>query len=69
VTCTDAAGRDPSHLWRGVERVGRNANFFDQALGPAVGGVVNDISAELAANAIGAQEAAELVKEAVDDSL
>jgi raffinose/stachyose/melibiose transport system substrate-binding protein len=46
-----------------------HANFFDQALGPAVGGVVNDISAELAANAIGAQEAAELVKEAVDDSL
>jgi raffinose/stachyose/melibiose transport system substrate-binding protein len=30
---------------------------------------VNDISAELAANAISAQEAAELVKEAVDDSL
>jgi raffinose/stachyose/melibiose transport system substrate-binding protein len=46
-----------------------HALFFDQALGPAVGGVVNDISAELAANAIGAQEAAELVKEAVDDSL
>jgi raffinose/stachyose/melibiose transport system substrate-binding protein len=46
-----------------------HANFFDQALGPAVGGVVNDISAELAANAISAQEAAELVKEAVDDSL
>jgi raffinose/stachyose/melibiose transport system substrate-binding protein len=46
-----------------------HANFFDQALGPAVGGVVNDISAELAANAMTAQEAAELVKEAVDDSL
>jgi raffinose/stachyose/melibiose transport system substrate-binding protein len=46
-----------------------HALFFDQALGPAVGGVVNDISAELAANAISAQEAAELVKEAVDDSL
>ncbi len=46
-----------------------HANFFDQALGPSVGGVVNDISAELAANSIGAQEAAELVKEAVDDTL
>ena len=46
-----------------------HALFFDQALGPAVGGVVNDISAELAANAIGAEEAAQLVKEAVDDSL
>jgi raffinose/stachyose/melibiose transport system substrate-binding protein len=46
-----------------------HALFFDQALGPAVGGVVNDVSAELAANAISAQEAAELVKEAVDDTL
>jgi raffinose/stachyose/melibiose transport system substrate-binding protein len=45
-----------------------HALFFDQALGPAVGGVVNDVSAELAANAIGAEEAAQLVKEAVDDS-
>ena len=46
-----------------------HANFFDQALGPSVGGVVNDISAELAANAMTAQEAADLVKEAVDDTL
>ncbi len=46
-----------------------HANFFDQALGPNVGGVVNDVSAELAANAISAQEAAEMVKEAVDESL
>jgi raffinose/stachyose/melibiose transport system substrate-binding protein len=46
-----------------------HALFFDQALGPAVGGVVNDVSAELAANAISAQEAADLVKEAVDDTL
>ena len=46
-----------------------HALFFDQALGPNVGGVVNDISAELAANAMSAQEAAELIKEAVDDSL
>ena len=44
-----------------------HAMFFDQALGPAVGGVVNDISAELAANKITAADAAELVKEAVDD--
>lgn len=46
-----------------------HALFFDQALGPNVGGVVNDVSAELAANSIAADEAAELIKEAVDDSL
>jgi len=46
-----------------------HALFFDQALGPNVGGVVNDVSAELAANAISAEEAAQMIKEAVDDSL
>ncbi|WP_332700714.1 extracellular solute-binding protein [Devosia sp.] len=46
-----------------------HALFFDQALGPNVGGVVNDVSAELAGNAMSAEEAAELIKEAVDDSL
>jgi len=46
-----------------------HANFFDQALGPAVGGVVNDISAELASNNLTAQDAAQQVKDAVDDSL
>jgi len=46
-----------------------HAIFFDQELGKDVGGVVNDISAELSDNAISAEEAAELVKEAVDDSL
>ena len=46
-----------------------HALFFDQALGPNVGGVVNDMSAELAGNSISAEEAAELIKEAVDDSL
>lgn len=46
-----------------------HANFFDQALGPNVGGVVNDVSAELAGSAMSAEEAAELIKEAVDDSL
>ena len=46
-----------------------HANFFDQALGPNVGGVVNDVSAELAGQSISAEEAAELIKEAVDDSL
>jgi raffinose/stachyose/melibiose transport system substrate-binding protein len=45
-----------------------HANFFDQALGPAVGGVVNDVSAELASNAITAEDAAQQVKDAVDDS-
>ena len=44
-----------------------HALFFDQALGPAVGGVVNDISAELAANNITAADAAQQVKDAVDD--
>ena len=46
-----------------------HANFFDQALGPNVGGVVNDVSAELAGSSISAEEAAEMIKEAVDDSL
>lgn len=45
-----------------------HALFFDQALGPAVGGVVNDVSAELAANAISAEEAAQLVQEAFEDA-
>ncbi len=45
-----------------------HALFFDQALGPAVGGVVNDISAELAANNITAADAAQQVKDAVDDA-
>ncbi len=45
-----------------------HALFFDQALGPAVGGVVNDISAELAANNISAADAAQQVKDAVDDA-
>jgi raffinose/stachyose/melibiose transport system substrate-binding protein len=44
-----------------------HANFFDQALGPAVGGVVNDVSAELAANALTAVDAAQQVKDAVDE--
>ncbi|UJW84736.1 ABC transporter substrate-binding protein [Devosia sp. SL43] len=41
--------------------------FFDQELGPQIGGVVNDISAELAGNALSAEEAAELVEEAAAD--
>lgn len=46
-----------------------HAIFFDQELGADVGGVVNDISLELSDNAISAEEAAELVKEAIEDSL
>lgn len=46
-----------------------HAIFFDQELGKDVGGVVNDISAELSDNGISAEEAAELVKEAVEDAL
>ncbi len=45
-----------------------HAIFFDQELGADVGGVVNDVSVELTDNAISAQEAADLVKEAVDDA-
>lgn len=44
-----------------------HAIFFDQELGPQIGGVVNDISAELAGNALTAQEAADLVEEAAAD--
>ena len=44
-----------------------HAIFFDQELGPQIGGVVNDISAELAGNALTADEAAELVEEAAAD--
>ncbi|MEO5808417.1 extracellular solute-binding protein [Devosia sp.] len=43
-----------------------HALFFDQMLGPQVGGVVNDVSAELAANEITAQDAADQIKDAVD---
>jgi raffinose/stachyose/melibiose transport system substrate-binding protein len=45
-----------------------HALFFDQALGPAVGGVVNDVSAELAASEISAEDAAQQIKEAVEDA-
>lgn len=44
-----------------------HAIFFDQELGPQIGGVVNDISAELAGNALSAEEAAALVEEAAAD--
>ena len=43
-----------------------HALFFDQMLGPSVGGVVNDVSAELAANEITAADAAQQIKDAVD---
>ncbi len=52
-----------------INRAHWHALFFDQALGAAVGGVVNDVSAELSANSLSAEEAAQLVKEAVDDSM
>lgn len=46
-----------------------HAIFFDQELGPDVGGVVNDISVELSSGDITAKEAAELVKEAIEDAM
>ena len=42
--------------------------FFDQQLGPAVGGTVNDISAALATNSMTAEDAANEMKQAVADN-
>ena len=42
-----------------------HALFFDQALGPDAGGVINDMSAELADNAISAKDAAAELAKAV----
>ncbi|MGR3661827.1 MAG: ABC transporter substrate-binding protein [Paracoccaceae bacterium] len=46
-----------------------HALFFDQALGSDVGGVVNDIAAEIADGTLSPQEAAEIVAEAVEDNM
>lgn len=54
---------------RNVSNSQWHAIFFDQELGADVGGVVNDISVELSSGSISAQEAAELVKEAIEDSM
>lgn len=45
-----------------------HAIFFDQELGADVGGVVNDISLELSDGSISALEAAELVRDAIEDA-
>jgi len=45
-----------------------HAIFFDQTLGADVGGVVNDISVELADQSISPLEAAKLVKEAIENA-
>jgi len=55
------------HLRRVAENVGKSRYhqiFYDQALGPSVGQVVNDISAELAAGRITPAKAAESVNQA-----
>jgi raffinose/stachyose/melibiose transport system substrate-binding protein len=55
------------HLRRVAENVGKSGYhqiFYDQALGPSVGQVVNDISAELAAGRITPAKAAESVNQA-----
>jgi raffinose/stachyose/melibiose transport system substrate-binding protein len=44
------------------------AIFFDQQLGPSVGGTVNDISAALATNSMTAEDAANQMKQAVQDA-
>lgn len=46
-----------------------HALFFDQFLSKAAGLTVNDIAIEIADQALSAQEGADLLKEAVDDSL
>ena len=45
-----------------------HAIFFDQVLGPNVGGVVNDVAEELAEGAITAEDAAKQVQQAFKDS-
>jgi raffinose/stachyose/melibiose transport system substrate-binding protein len=46
-----------------------HALFFDQFLSKAAGLTVNDIAIEIAAGELSAEEGAEILKEAVDDSL
>jgi len=45
-----------------------HALFFDQALGPDVGGVFNDMSAELAAGTISPEDAAAELQAAAEDA-
>jgi raffinose/stachyose/melibiose transport system substrate-binding protein len=45
-----------------------HALFFDQRLGPDVGGVFNDLAIGLAANAITPEDAAAQLQEAVEDA-
>ena len=45
-----------------------HAIFFDQVLGPNVGGVVNDVAEELAEGSITAEDAAQQVQQAFKDS-
>lgn len=45
-----------------------HALFFDQALGPDVGGVINDLSIELAAGSISPDEAAEELQDAAESA-
>ncbi|WP_417308076.1 extracellular solute-binding protein [Devosia sp.] len=45
-----------------------HALFFDQALGPDVGGVINDLSIELAAGSISPEEAAEELQDAAESA-
>lgn len=51
-----------------VSNTGWHAIFFDQELGADVGGAVNDISLELSANDISAEEAAQIVEDALADA-
>lgn len=64
----DASGGIENPFFRQVsENLGESQYhqlFLDQALGASVGGVVNDISADLAAGATTPQEAADLIEEA-----
>jgi raffinose/stachyose/melibiose transport system substrate-binding protein len=49
---------------RNVGRSSYHQLFYDQMLGPAVGAVVNDVSADLAAGRVAPAEAANKVQQA-----
>lgn len=51
-----------------INQANWHALFFDQALGPDVGGVINDLSIELAAGSISPEEAAEELQDAAESA-
>ena len=55
---------DPAPARRERRKSKYHQIFYDQALGPSVGAVVNDVSADLAAGRMKPTEAAEAVQQA-----